>query len=127
MITEHGDMPVQDHAAWLAEAARRFGGVAHWRFVCPRCDHVASIGDFADLGAEGHRAPIECLGRVYLERDKPVPAGMCDWAAFGLLGTLGKGRVLRMPDGAEREAFDFAPTAGNDVPTDGGPDPQERP
>jgi hypothetical protein len=33
----------------------------------------------------------------------------CDWAAYGLFQTLGKGRVVIAEDGSEVPVFDFAP------------------
>lgn len=112
----------QTYEEWAAEATRRFGDARNWRFVCPRCGHVASVGDFGSLGADGSRAAVECIGRVFAEierdatrkRDSQVllegsvdPNQPCDWAAFGLLGTLGKGRIVRRGE-LVQEAFDFA-------------------
>ena len=39
----------------------------------------------------------------------------CDWAAYGLFGTLGKGRSVTTEDGNVVEVFDFAPGPGGDT------------
>jgi hypothetical protein len=108
-----------------------------WRFVCPSCGHVASCADFKELGVDPGRAPHECIGRALREigradetytgpesvivghddegeaiyesrgparKDSGKP---CDWAAFGLFGTLGRGSVVARPEG-ETWVFDFA-------------------
>ena len=76
------------------------------RFICPRCENVASAQEFLDLGSDPERAAVECIGR----HDKKQG---CDWCAFGLLGTLDGGRVIdgEKDDGTpyERKVFDFAP------------------
>ena len=101
--------------AWRAEARRRGGGdLLDCPFICPLCGNVATPRQFKDAGAEGGRAARECLGRA-----TGAPGGLrsgtprsqpCDWAAFGLFGTLGKGVTVVYPDGREVEAFAFAPT-----------------
>lgn len=93
---------------WRAEAVRRFGQDAtEWVFVCPRCGYRQSPGDFSAVDADPQRAYVECIGRVGLQivgSKQP-----CDWAAFGFLGTMGKGRLVQAP-GEEHptEVFDFA-------------------
>ena len=93
---------------WLKEAEDKFvtpgedrGAIA---FQCPRCGGVQTLKDFYDHGLDHNLVYQECLGR----HDKSVG---CDWAAHGLFGTMGKGRIVVYGDG-ERDAmevFDFAP------------------
>lgn len=97
----------QSLQAWREEAKRRFGdNGADWKFKCPSCGNVQSGQDFVDkcrmnqtTGANS--AYQECIGR----HEKEIG---CNWAAFGFLGTAGKGRVIITPDGSEVEVFDFA-------------------
>ena len=108
MTTTTAPMPLEDwQAAWRAH-----GGEAA-RFRCPACGHVAAGTDFVALGADAERVVQECLGRVQTPRaagpDKAKrPAGPCDWAAFGFLGTMGEGLQVVTPDGNVLEAFPFA-------------------
>ena len=96
---------------WKAEAKRRFGDHPRtWAFLCPQCGHVATCEDWKSRGARPEDAPRKCIelestGKLGND-DQP-----CDWAAFGLLKTLGKGVEIEMPDGKVVEAFDFAPVA----------------
>lgn len=97
----------QTAAEWRAEAAERFGkNLFEARFVCPRCGTVTSVRELVAAYAPGQpsagSAATNCIGRVDPERG-------CDWAAYGLLGTMGKGRVILMEDGTKIEVFDFAP------------------
>lgn len=87
-------MPVSDpvtitHEEWLAEGRRRFGEVyADWKFVCPICAHVASVGDFeqyADKGSTPSSATCECIGRYTGAKEfKPKGQGPCNYAGYGL-------------------------------------------
>ena len=90
----------------LAEAKARFGRedgkTLDMAFVCPKCGHVQTVKDFVDRGLEPDRAAKECIGRH-------VDGAGCDWAAYGLFGTLGAGRFVMLPDGHEVQVFDFAP------------------
>ncbi|NLI12491.1 VVA0879 family protein [Pelotomaculum propionicicum] len=90
---------------WLKEAEDKFvspgddrGAIA---FQCPRCKRIQTLKDFKDRGLDHNLAYQECLGR----HDKSIG---CDWAADGLLRTLGLGRIV-FHDGGEMEVFDFAP------------------
>lgn len=114
--------PTMTLQEWQAEAIDRFGADPNtWRFVCPACGHTASCADFAALGADPARAAHECIGRVLREQgradethtaDRRRDSGKpCDWAAFGLLGTLNGGVRVTRPDGRQALAFDFAEPA----------------
>lgn len=107
-------MPATPVGEWLAEGKRRFGDdVTAWRFVCPMCGKVYSVQEFIDAGGKGgpNGAYQECIGR-YKGAGSPGakdgnPDG-CNWVAYGLLGTCGKGRVILTTDGWAVEVFHFA-------------------
>jgi hypothetical protein len=101
---------------WLSEAETLFGeNKLDWKFECPACGHVASIGDFKEVGADPNDAYQKCIGRVNgkgTTNQKDLGDG-CNWAAFGLFGTAGKGRTVISENGKEVEVFDFAKKAIN--------------
>ncbi|PGL82609.1 hypothetical protein CN931_14490 [Bacillus sp. AFS054943] len=92
---------------WRFDAVALFGDkVWYWKFVCPACGNVQSAADFIKLGktteeiSESSMVYQDCIGRHTAEHN-------CDWAAYGFLGTLGKGRLVITPEGKEIEVFDF--------------------
>lgn len=89
---------------WQAEVHERSGDPpdpSRLAFVCPRCGNVATAKQFLDLGQVADRAATNCIGRFTDDVD-------CDWAAYGLLGVIDKGRVLSKPDGGTVQVFEFA-------------------
>ena len=68
-------------------------------------------------GAQGGRqrrpqqSYLECIGR-YLEAGSFDPRkgneNGCDWCAYGLFGTAGKGRLVEAEDGCVVDVFQFA-------------------
>lgn len=100
------EMTRQTQAEWLSEMKQRFASSDEAAFVCPRCGGVQTLADFKERGLDPQRAYSDCIGRY-------LPEQGCDWAAYGLLGTLGKGRLVVAGE-RELEVFDFAPSA---VPT----------
>lgn len=87
---------------------------AGYRFTCPMCGHVAHPRDFVALGVPadraGDRAARECIGRAQTPMAKyRKDRQPCDWAAFGLFGTCGKGLLVEFPDGKAVEVFQPAP------------------
>lgn len=92
---------------WREEAAQRFGEKGrNWKFVCPKCGNVQSGQDFIDKAG---MTPAKSSNFVYQNCiGRHVKGIGCDWAAYGLFGTLGKGRMVVMEDGEEVEVFDFA-------------------
>lgn len=88
---------------WREEATKRFGKDANnWAFKCPHCGRINTVKEFTEAGADGSSSPYqECIGRY-------KKGYGCDWAAYGLFGNLGKGRVVVTPEGKEIEVFDFA-------------------
>jgi hypothetical protein len=81
-----------------------------FRFVCPLCGNVATPDDFTALGANADRAAQQCLGRLQMPMAKWQEGKLlCDWAAYGLFKTMGKGMIVVMPNGGKIETFAFAP------------------
>lgn len=107
------EIPTFTLAAWRAEAARRgHGNMLDCRMLCPLCGNVATPRQFKEAGADPGRAAQECIGRVIgargtLHSKRPVPQP-CDWAGFGLFGTLNGGVFVTMEDGTQINAFSFA-------------------
>lgn len=110
-------MPEFTLEAWRAEALKRFGSWDKVSFVCPACGNVATPADFLAVRGEksdGERAAHECIGRLMAEA-KGAKVGEwggkkpCNWAAYGLFSTLGKGVLVRFPDSDKPvQAFAFA-------------------
>lgn len=98
-------MVKQTLAEWRAEGIRRFGkDPANWAFRCPACGREFRIQEFLELGAGPNDAIQNCIGRFNGHMRPPNQAddGLgCDWAAYGLFQTLGKGRVVIAEDGSE--------------------------
>lgn len=95
-------MIMQTLDEWLAEVASRYGTFDDARFSCPKCGNVASLSDFSKRGIDEQLAYQECLGRY----DKSV--GGCDWSSQSVGGTMGKGRLISLPEARQMEVFDFA-------------------
>lgn len=97
-------------ADWLTEGKETFGeDFSQWRFICPACGHIQTVQDFTDIGASANNAYQECIGRCTGKGSpKKGDTSGCNWAAYGLFGTLGKGRIVVTDDGTEVEVFQFA-------------------
>lgn len=97
---------------WQEEGKRLFGDdVKKWTFVCPACGHVSTVQDFLDVGAAVNDAYNVCIGRKN-GKGADGMEGMdkgngCNWAAYGLFGTLGKGTTVITPKGDKTDIFDF--------------------
>lgn len=94
---------------WREEAVERFGSFPETRFVCPACGHITTVQDFRqfkDKGATPDTAAKNCIGRF----DRSITD--CDWCAYGLFRTVGRGRKLTLEDGKSVEVFDFDLTDG---------------
>lgn len=103
-------MDIISIAEWREEGVRRFGDdPRNWKFRCPACGHVSSVADFMELGKTAELAYQECIGRLTGKGSpKSGDSSGCNWAAYGLFGTLGKGRTIVTEKGREIEVFDFA-------------------
>lgn len=103
-------MIVQTLEEWQAEMRGRFTSMEEVAFICPACGHVATVKDHMAAGGKADDAPQGCIGRTNgkgSKNGKDQGFG-CNWAAYGLLGTMGKGRKIVFPDKHETEVFDFA-------------------
>ena len=97
---------------WRAKATELFGpDKMGWRFVCPACDHVASVRDWLAVGAPLNTAAFSCVGRWSGASRKAFAEGNgpCDYAGGGLF-PINPVTVV-CPDGVEIQAFAFAPAA----------------
>jgi hypothetical protein len=105
-------MKKQTIEQWRAEAKQKFGERGRdWKFICPRCGNIQSGQDFLDkagmtLEDAANTVYQDCIGRHVKDIG-------CDWAAYGLFRTMGKGRIV-IADEKEIEVFDFAPVAEAD-------------
>ena len=78
---------------WMKELKARFGeNPDNWKFVCPVCGHVQSVGDFKAIGADPDRAYSNCIGRVTGSNDSTGKKG-CNYTINGLI-SLNKTTVI---------------------------------
>lgn len=98
-----------DLEGWRAKGTELFGAdQLAWRFVCPSCNHVASVSDWRDAGASEGAAAFSCVGRWKGGDDSKTfrgEGGPCMYAGGGLIGL--NPIVVVMPDGKERAVFAF--------------------
>jgi hypothetical protein len=102
------------HQQWLDELKSRFGeNIIDWAFKCPACGKVSTGKEFKDAGAAPDDMYQTCIGRFngkgkpYLDGKGPYKDG-CDWAAYGLFGTLNKGDIVIAKNGNRIEVFPMA-------------------
>ena len=102
------------HQQWLDELKSRFGeNIMDWAFKCPACGKVSTIREFINAGAEIHDSYQNCIGRFngkgrpYLDGKGSYKDG-CDWAAYGLFGTMNKGNIVISENGNRIEVFPMA-------------------
>lgn len=98
------------HQEWLAELEKRFGdNNLNWAFVCPACGKVSTFREFKDAGAKLNDAYQTCIGR-HTGKGSPTKDSKegCNWCAYGLFGTLGKGDVVVTEAGKEIQVFSMA-------------------
>ena len=73
---------------WRSQGAALFGpDEMQWRFICPACNHVASVQDYKDAGAPPAAVGVACVGRFTNRPRKafePGP-GPCDYSGLGLI------------------------------------------
>jgi hypothetical protein len=99
---------------WKTEGKRRFGDdFKNWKFVCPNCGRVSSGNEFIENGAAFNDMYVTCIGRHNgkgddTKKDKKHLENGCNWAAFGLFKTMGKGDIVINDDGSETDVFAFA-------------------
>lgn len=98
------------HQEWLAELASRFGdNNLNWSFECPACGKVSTLQEFKNAGASPDDAYQTCIGR-HTGKGPPTKGSKdgCNWCAYGLFGTLGKGDVVVTEGGSEVSVFSMA-------------------
>ena len=87
-----------------------------WRFVCPSCSHVASVGDWYAAGADDNAVAFSCVGRAAkpgsdIEKTRADKAfknagGPCNYTGGGLFKL---NPVAVEKDGVTHTMFEFAP------------------
>jgi hypothetical protein len=102
---------------WQAEGKRRFGGnFEDWKFICPACGRINTGREFKEAGAGPNAMYSTCIGRhngkgvsgAKHKKGTPAPEHGCDWAAFGLFGTLNGGDIVVNDNDKETAVFSFA-------------------
>ncbi len=79
-----------------------------WRFICPACNHVASVQDYKDAGAPVGAAAVVCIGR-FMDHPREAFAagpGPCNYTGMGLI-CISPVQVDDLP------VFGFAPKEAN--------------
>ncbi len=107
-------------ADWMAEGSKLFGtDPRDWRFVCPNCNHVQTIGDFIELRRAGidikdaQVATYSCIGRYDTriprteigtlgDRNKKQP---CDYTLGGVFHFVRT--IVVDGEGNEHPVFEF--------------------
>jgi len=72
---------------WLAEGERRFGtDKRSWKFKCPACGYVASVGDYMEAKAPPEAIAFSCIGRWLPDAREALGKGPgpCNYAGGGL-------------------------------------------
>lgn len=97
-------------AEWEEEAARKFGeDRMQWKFVCPSCDHAATVEDWKNVGAAEGEVAFSCVGRHTGADDKNTfshNGGPCTYVGGGLI-CLNPVQVT-FPNGKKVSVFEFA-------------------
>ena len=110
MRTEKQVLTPMTVTEWRAEAVRRFGpDPMNWRFICPVCQHVASVSDWKNAGATEGEAAFSCVGRRTGGRQafEEKGVGPCNYAGGGLF-RLNPQPVIN-EDGKTHHVFAFEP------------------
>jgi hypothetical protein len=101
---------------WLNELRNRFGkDTKNWAFVCPACGKVSTVQEFLDAGADVNDSYQSCIGRFTGKGSPKEGQDGCNWAAYGLFGTCGKGDTVISEDGKEIDVFAMAPKPHNEA------------
>lgn len=73
---------------WHAHGVTLFGeDEMQWCFICPACNHVASVQDYKDAGAPVAAVGVACVGRFMYHRREAFATGPgpCDYSGRGLI------------------------------------------
>lgn len=100
---------------WRSKLRDSFGTQARdFKFVCPACGKVTSVAEFVEAGLSEddacNAAYQECIGRYTGAGSPEKDKQPCNWAAYGLFGTLGNGAIVVTPEGKRIEVFAIAET-----------------
>ena len=98
------------HQQWMDELKSRFGeNIMDWAFKCPACGKVSTGKEFKDAGAAPDDMYQTCIGR-HTGKGSPAKDSKdgCNWAAYGLFGTLNKGNIVITENGNRIEVFPMA-------------------
>ena len=72
---------------------------------------LQSVHDFLELAGSHDDAVQECIGlhkwKASLKNNEPLG---CGCTSYGIIGTMGKGRIVIDNKGYAAEVFDFAPS-----------------
>lgn len=72
---------------WKALGEQLFGpDQMKWKFICPACNHVATVQDYKDAEAPPAAVAVACVGRFMGSRRPAFVAGVgpCDYSGLGL-------------------------------------------
>jgi len=95
---------------WIKELKKRFGDdKMKWAFKCPACGKVTTMQEFKNAGAKPNDSFQNCIGR-FTGKGSPTTKNHdgCNWAAYGLFGTMDKGDTVIADDGDEIQVFAMA-------------------
>lgn len=104
-------MVKQSLLQWTEDGEKLFGtDKKEWKFKCPACGKISAVKDFKEYTDDPNDAIQMCIGRVNGKgsSDQTDRGHGCNWAAFGLFGTLDGGRVVYVEGEKEVSVFDFA-------------------
>lgn len=88
------------YSDWIEKGKSKYGKLENWKFKCPKCGNIASVKEFMNIGENANTAAQNCIGRFVKDKG-------CDWAAYGLFGTLDKGKIVIDDAGNKTNVFDF--------------------
>ena len=73
---------------WKALGEKLFGpDQMEWKFICPACNHVASVRDYKEAEAPQSAVAVACIGR-FMPRPRNAfgsGPGPCDYSGKGLI------------------------------------------
>lgn len=96
---------------WLSNAEKRFGkDKKKWKFRCPSCGHIQSIGDFEqyhDKGCGPNTAFFSCIGRWDGHMKNSMGSGKspCNYTLGGLFNLA---KVFVVDENGRHPVFEFA-------------------
>ena len=93
-------LKIQTLEEWKADGEKLYGkDFFNWEFICPTCKTILKPEMYRGHTKSPESAYTDCIGRF-------IPDQGCDWAAYGLFGTIK--RVKPSGDGEPICVFDFA-------------------